>query len=133
MDITVTYAGQGRTTTNVVDRALLHTDLGREEGGRGEHLNPTDTVAAALGACMMSILGLVAERDGVSLDGCAIRVEKEMGRSPTRIAALRATVRMPAHLESKLRQKYERAIQTCPVHRSLGENVEKPIEFVYPD
>ena len=46
----------------------LLTDAPTDNHGKGESFSPTDLVAAALGACMMTIMGIVAERHGIDLD-----------------------------------------------------------------
>lgn len=101
--------------------------------GDGSSFSPTDLVAAALGACMVTIMGIMAQRDGLDLAGLHFRVEKHMTPPPRRIAALPVVIHMPAGLDDRQRKKLERGALTCPVHRSLLEGVEKPVEFVYPD
>jgi len=40
---------------------------------------------------------------------------------------------MPAGLTDDQKKKLENAAMTCPVHKSLSEDLEKPVEFVYAD
>jgi hypothetical protein len=42
-------------------------------------------------------------------------------------------ITMPAGLNAAQRKKLERAALTCPVHKSLLEEIEKAITFEYPD
>jgi putative redox protein len=100
-------------------RELL-TDAPLDNQGRGESFSPTDLVATALATCILTILGIVAERDGVALEGASARVEKTMTREgERRIAALEVWIELPAALEEAQRQKLIRAGEGCPVKRSL--------------
>jgi len=112
----------------------LVTDAPVDNQGKGEFFSPTDLVATALGTCMMTIMGIVAERDGIGLEGLRVHVEKEMTQEPPRrIASLRVTFAMPAGLSPDLLKKLERSAMACPVHRSIHPEISVPVEFVYPD
>lgn len=120
---------------------LTHEPSGRtwrtaapvDNQGDGSSFSPTDMVAGALGACMLTIIGIVSERDGIELTGLAFRVEKHMQSNPRRIASLPISITMPAGLTVPQRKKLERAALTCPVHHSLLSDIEKTTTFVYPD
>ena len=103
-----------------------------DNNGDGSSFSPTDLVAAALGACMLTIVAMVAEREGIDTSGLAFRCEKHMQASPRRIASIPVTIRMPAGLDAIQRAKLERAALTCPVHHSLLPEIEKNVTFEYP-
>ncbi len=109
----------------------LQTDLPADNGGRGEAFSPTDLVATALGTCMMTIMAKVAERNDVDLRAATVRVEKTMAADPRRIARLATVIELPQTLTERDRKSLERAALTCPVHRTLGETVELPVDFRY--
>jgi uncharacterized OsmC-like protein len=104
-----------------------------DNNGDGSSFSPTDLVAAALGACMLTIVAMVAERDGISTEGLSFTVEKHMQSNPRRIGSLPVHVHMPAGLTPAQRAKLERAALTCPVHHSLLPEIEKVITFHYPE
>ena len=60
------------------------TDAPTDNGGQGEAFSPTDLVATALGACLTTVMGIVATREGLDLDGTRVRVVKEMTSDPVR-------------------------------------------------
>ena len=63
--ITSIYSGQLRTqATHLASGNNLLTDAPLDNNGRGEAFSPTDLVCAALGSCMMTIRGIVAQRHG---------------------------------------------------------------------
>jgi len=98
----------------------LDTDAPTDNQGRGERFSPTDLVATALSTCMLTIMGIVAERHGWCLEGCSARVEKSMtSEPPRRIARLTVWVTLPAALDAQQRAVLQRAAEACPVKRSL--------------
>jgi putative redox protein len=98
----------------------LDTDAPTDNQGKGERFSPTDLVATALSTCMLTIMGIVAERHGWSLAGCHARVEKTMtSEPPRRIALLTVWVQLPEALDSQQRTMLQRAAEACPVKRSL--------------
>lgn len=108
----------------------LLTDAPVDNQGKGESFSPTDLVATALGACVLTTMAIVAERHGWDLSGAVVRVEKAMIADPARrIARLETEVDVPAALDGKARAALERAAHTCPVHASLDARVEAPIRF----
>ena len=116
-----TYEGQLRCqSSHGPSGTLLETDAPTDNQGKGERFSPTDLVATALSTCMLTIMGIVAERHGWSLEGCSARVEKTMSsEAPRRIAQLTVWVQLPAGLEAQQRSLLQRAAETCPVKVSL--------------
>jgi putative redox protein len=69
---------------------------------------------------MLTIMGIVAERHGWSLEGCSARVEKTMtSEPPRRIALLSVWLTLPEALDEQQRAVLQRAAEACPVKRSL--------------
>ncbi len=113
--------------------ALL-TDALVDNHGKGESFSPSDLVATALGTCMMTVMGIVAERDRIPYEGVRVEVIKEMATAPPRrIARLQVRLEMPGGLTPDQRKKLENTAHFCPVHRSLHPDIEVDLEFVYPD
>ena len=102
----------------------LETDAPIDNQGKGERFSPTDLVATALSTCILTIMGIVAERHGWDLDGCSARVEKSMTQeAPRRIALLEVWIELPAHLNEKARRALQKAGDNCPVKLSLEGSV----------
>ena len=47
----------------------LLTDTPKDNKGQGESFSPTDLVAAALGSCIATIMGIEADKMNVNLNG----------------------------------------------------------------
>ena len=133
VEITGTYTGNLKMQLrHGPSGALLGTAAPVDNQGDGSSFSPTDLVAAAMGACMVTTMGIVAARHGIDIAGTRFRVEKHMtSEGPRRIAALPVTIHAPAEWTAEQRQLMERTAHTCPVHRSLIPEVEKQVTFVY--
>jgi putative redox protein len=134
VEITAVYQGQLHCeATHGPSGTKLLTDAPTDNGGRGASFSPSDLVATALGTCVMTIMGLVADRHQLDLSGTAIRVEKEMASTPVRrIASLKTKVTFPAglDLQPEMRDRLVAAARKCPVHQSLHPDIDAPIDFV---
>jgi putative redox protein len=132
VQIDVRYAGQLRCElAHGPSGSTISTDAPADNQGKAERFSPTDLVAAALGSCILTTMGIVAQRKGIALEGATARVIKEMADGPRRIQRLEATITMPAGLTAPQRELLERAGRTCPVHHSLRADIDAPITFVY--
>jgi len=119
--ITSSYSGQLRcSSVHGPSGSALETDAPTDNQGQGERFSPTDLVATALNTCILTIMGIVAERHDWDLKGCTARVEKVMTReAPRKIAKLEVWIELPAHLDAKARKILQKAGENCPVKVSL--------------
>ena len=137
VEVNLVYQGGLRCqATHGPSQSTLITDAPLDNHGKGEAFSPTDLVATRLGACMMTIMGIVAERNGWDLTGTTTHVTKEMATSPIRrIGKLIVTITIPkakaALLTDVDRTKLVNAAHTCPVHQSLHPDIEVPLNFVW--
>ena len=111
--------------------SVIETDAPIDNQGKGSRFSPTDLVIAALSSCMMTIMGIVARRDGIKLEGATFRGEKHMSENPRRIGKIILEFNMPSNLTDEQKKKLEKAAHTCPVHHSLLPEIEKEIKFNY--
>jgi putative redox protein len=110
----------------------MRTDAPVDNRGRGAHFSPTDLVGAAMGCCMLTVMGIVARDRGWNMDGATAKVVKEMGAEPRRhIANLTVDITLPATLDTAARTMLERTAYTCPVHASLGALTKVALTFHY--
>jgi putative redox protein len=131
--LTSVYEGGLRCrATHGPSGTTLVTDAPVDNHGKGESFSPTDLVASALGACMMTILAIVAERHGVDVAGMKAETVKEMTQTPPRrISSLRTRLTIPLPADHPRRAALEEAARTCPVHKSLHPDIDASIEFVW--
>ena len=137
VEIDIVYEGQLRTSaTHAPSGNALMTDAPKDNQGKGETFSPTDLVATALGSCIVTIMGIIAQRDNLDIAGTKVHVEKDMIQKPVRrIGSLKVTVTVPsekaAALAPEAREKLQRAALHCPVHQSLHPDIGTPVRFVY--
>jgi len=131
VNIAINYEGGLRcAATHGPSGKTVVTDAPVDNHGKGESFSPTDLVATALGTCMATIMGIVAERHQIDLSGMKIEVAKEMSAdTPRRIARLSTIIDVPLPANHPQRELLERAALTCPVHQSLHPEMEKPLEL----
>lgn len=129
------YQGNLRVSSNHgPSDSILETDAPTDNNGKGEKFSPTDLVVTAYASCMLTIMGIVAERDGLDLKDTSYTAEKYMStESPRKIAKIIIDFAMPASISEDQRKKLEKAAHACPVHHSLAPEIEKLISFNYPD
>lgn len=110
----------------------LSTDAPVDNNGRGESFSPTDLVATALGACMATVMGIVAKRKGIAIDGLKVDVRKFMSEDlPRRIVRLEVDLAMPLPEDHAERKMFEAAAKGCPVHHSLHPAIEVEMNWTW--
>lgn len=106
----------------------LLTDAPLDNQGKGEGFSPTDLVGTALASCILTVMGITAERHGIDLEGTNARVEKTMAPSgQRRIARLEVWITLPPGLADKERRLLQRAAEGCPVKHTLEHSL--PMEL----
>ncbi len=133
IEIKVNYEGDLHcSNTHGPSGSSLATDAPVDNNGRGETFSPTDLVASALGSCMATIMGIVAKRKSIGLEGMVITVGKQMSTDqPRRIAQLEVTIEMPLMSDHPDRKLLENAALSCPVHQSLHPDIKVPITWCW--
>jgi putative redox protein len=133
VNMTVDYTGKLRCRLmHEPSGSAIETDAPKDNMGEGSRFSPTDLVGAALAACVLTTIAIVARRDGVEIEGARAEVSKEMATAPTRrIGALPVKVTLPAKLPADYRAKLENAGRSCPVHKSLHPDIKAEISYVY--
>jgi putative redox protein len=129
--IEIEYKGQLQTeAVHTPSGNRISTDAPVDNGGKGSAFSPTDLVAAALGTCIVTTMGLFAERHGIDLTGSKVSVAKEMVQEPVRrIRRLTVDITVPLPATHPKKSALEKAALTCPVHQSLHPDVEIPMQF----
>jgi uncharacterized OsmC-like protein len=129
--ITATYDGGLRCSAqHGPSGTTLITDAPVDNHGKGESFSPTDLLATATATCMMTVMGIAAERHGVELKGTTVKIGKEMSLDlPRRIVALRSVMTIPLSSDHPQRALLEGAAKACPVKQSLAPEIDTTVEF----
>jgi uncharacterized OsmC-like protein len=125
------YVGGLRTkATHLKSGNTITTDAPVDNKGKGEAFSPTDLVSAALSSCMMTIMGIVADREGIDLTGLKSEIVKVMASNPRKIAEIKIHFSHPSlNATDVQKQKLKQAAYTCPVALSLAESIQQIISF----
>lgn len=125
------YLGSLRTqATHVLSGNTIFSDAPLDNNGKGEAFSPTDLVSAALGSCMVTIMGIVADREGISLEGLSWEVTKIMESNPRKIKEIQVNFHWPGTpFSPTFSQKLKNAARTCPVALSLDPALTQTINF----
>ena len=126
VEIKVNYDGQLRCVAqHGPSSSALKTDAPVDNKGRGESYSPTDLVATALGTCMATIMGIVADQKGIDLIGMKIVVEKEMSPdSPRRVSALHLQIDVPISEDHPDKEALVQGAVNCPVQHSIHPDID---------
>ena len=129
----VIYQGHIRTeAVHLLSQNRILTDGPLDNHGKGEAFSPTDLLATSLACCMLSIMGIVGERDGIAVEGTRASVTKIMAANPRRVSEIIVEISFPSNKYSaKQKQILENAAITCPVAKSLHPDIKQDIRFNY--
>ena len=127
------YLGDLRTeSVHVQSGSKLITDAPTDNGGKGEAFSPTDLLATAYGACVLSIMGMAAKTHGFSIAGTEVATSKVMGNDPRRVVELISEFTFPHDgYTPKERKILELTAKECPVFNSLHPDLKKTVTFIY--
>lgn len=135
VDIFVRYEGALRCAArHGPSSSTLPTDAPVDNHGRGEAFSPTDLVAASLGTCMLTTMGIVAQKRGWDISGIDMHVRKHMSTDlPRRIVQLSVVASVPPSISQALdaaaRAELEHTAHTCPVRVSIHPAIDVPVRF----
>ena len=130
----IKYLGDLRTSSTHLDsESIINTDAPKDNHGLGEAFSPTDMVCSALASCILTIMAIAVEKNGIDIKDTTATVKKTMGNNPRRITQIDVDLTFPKKYDSKTKIILERAAYNCPVHHTLSNNVYKNISFKYLD
>ena len=111
----------------------ISTDAPVEMGGKGRMFSSTDLVAAAMGTCMVTLMGIYAKNHDIPLAGTKVNIEKHMVDDPRRIGQIDVEINVPTVVDKKHRRALELTTEQCPVKRSLSSDVNVSVYVRYSD
>ena len=126
----VTYLGELRTSSiHIQSGTEILSDAPTDNHGKGEAFSPTDTVANALGSCMISIMAIKSADLNVDIIGSTAEVTKIMQAEPRKIAKIILIFNMSIAADEKTKIILERTAMNCPVLLSLNPDIDKEVTF----
>jgi len=131
--ISLNYLGHLRTEIiHTSSGATFLSDAPTDNNGQGKSFSPTDLTAASLGSCMLTIMGIVAEKNQIRFEKARAEVTKYMGTAPRRIIKLEVEILIQdENFTSKQKRLLENGAIHCPVAKSLNAEIEQLVRFQY--
>src|ERR1035437_3264954 len=129
----IKYIGSLRTeAVHMQSGNSIITDAPVDNNGKGEAFSPTDLLATSLGSCMLTVMGIVAQRHAINMDGTCVEITKIMESNPRRVAEIIVEFSFPKNNYSdKDKQLLEHTAHTCPVAKSLSSELKQTVIFNY--
>ena len=129
----IIYKGKLRTeATHLLSGQSIITDAPLDNNGKGEAFSPTDLLSTSLGNCMLTIMGIVADRHQIIMDGTSADITKIMAAEPRRVSEIVIEIDMSSNkFNEKEKQLLENAARTCPVAKSLHPDLKQTVIFKY--
>ena len=128
----VYYSGNLRTeSTHIQSGENYITDAPTDNQGKGKAFSPTDLIATSLANCMLTIMGIIAKRESLQIEGTRAEVTKIMGKNPRCISEIKIDFQFPRDYGDEEKKLLEEGALNCPVAKSLSANLIQTINFYY--
>jgi uncharacterized OsmC-like protein len=82
-------------------------------------MTPIELLAASLASCIAYYAVRYGQRHQISTEGLEVILEWDYAEHPHRIGRLSAEVRLPALPDPSVRQRLQKVLEGCTVHRTL--------------
>lgn len=129
----IVYKGELRNlATHLASGVQIISDAPVDNHGKGEAFSPTDLTATSLGLCMMTIMGIYAQKNNIDLKDSTISISKIMSKElPRRIVEIGVELHIKTTniLTEDQKKALENAAHTCPVALSLHPEIKQNIIF----
>lgn len=129
----IEYLGELRTqAVHISSKSEITTDAPTDNNGKGELFSPTDLVATALVSCMITVMGIHAQKNNLHMGDLKGNVEKIMVSAPRRISMLNLELTFTGHRLNESEKKHLETIAiNCPVAKSIHPDIAMNVKFSY--
>lgn len=127
----VKYSGDLRTEcTHLASGSVIFTDAPTDNKGKGEKFSPTDLVATAYASCMLTIIGIHCQENGINFSHGEAEVSKIMASSPRRISGITIEMDLRGNgWDEETIQRIIRVAEACPVAKSVHPDITIDIRY----
>lgn len=131
--IKVEYTGGLRTTCTHLDSGQQFiTDAPTDNNGKGEAISPTDLIGTSYASCMLTVIGIYCEKNGIEFKNGNAEVIKTMGAGPRRIVRLEINLDLSGNnWSSEECEKMINVAETCPVAYSVDSEIVVDINYTF--
>ena len=131
--ISTIYMGELRCeSTHLKSGNVLLTDAPIDNNGKGEAFSPTDTLAASMGTCMVTIMAIKARELEIDITGTSLSITKIMDQNPRRVGEVKIEFKVRFdRIDEKQKEQLEKAALNCPVAKSVHTDLMQSVDFSY--
>lgn len=118
-------------STHLASGSKITTDAPVDNNGKGSTFSPTDLLSSSLVSCMLTIMGIKAQKSGFALGAITADMTKIMGSEPRRVSGIKVKMVLTDQYTPEQRKILEDAALNCPVAKSLHPDIKQEITFSY--
>lgn len=128
----IIYESDLRTeATHVFSGTTIITDAPLDNNGKGSAFSPTDLLSTSLACCMITLIGIKAQKSGFELGKIEAKVFKSMGVEPRRVIKINVDLFFDRDYKTSEKEIIEEAAYNCPVAKSLHPEIIQDVQFQY--
>lgn len=128
----IEYLGNLRTqAVHLKSGEKIISDAPTDNHGKGESFSPTDLLSTSLVSCMITVMGISAEKRGIKMENVKATLKKTMTSNPRRVSKLSVEMTIEEEWTDQQKILLERVARNCPVAKSLNDEIEQEIVFKY--
>jgi putative redox protein len=117
---------------HVQSGAKIVTAAPIDNKGDGSSFSPTDLLASAYVSCMVTIIGIYCNSNGLEFNKCEAEVTKIMASGPRRISELVIDIDLSGNNWTSDQQiAIIKAAEACPVAKSVSEEMLVTINYMF--
>ena len=131
--VKTSYLGELRCeSTHVKTGSGLITDAPVDNCGKGSTFSPTDLLATALLNCMITVMGIHANKQEWPFKVREASAIKKMGINPRRVVEVVIGIEIDGSgLDSGMREELTQIGLNCPVAKSLSAELRQTVNIGY--
>jgi uncharacterized OsmC-like protein len=131
--VDTSYLGELRCkSTHVKTGSSLITDAPVDNCGKGSTFSPTDLIATALLNCMITVMGIHANKQDWAFKVLDAKALKEMAINPRRVSGVEIKITIDGSgLNSEMRRELTQIGLNCPVAKSLSAELRQTVKIGY--
>lgn len=131
--VTLNYLGGLKCELEHVNSGTkINTTAPLDNNGDGSSFSPTDLLASAYMSCMVTIIGIYCDKNGLQLNAAKGSVNKVMGSGPRRVERLEIVLDLTGNnWTTEEKDRIIRAAEACPVAKSVSEQMEVNMDYKF--
>lgn len=108
------------------------TDAPVDNKGQGSAFSPTDLLATSYASCMITIIGIHCNDNGINFEHAEATITKFMASEPRRVSEIEIELDLSGNgWDDKTQERLKRIGEACPVAMSVHENIVVRVNYTF--